>query len=410
MNEAPSLLDVDEALARILGLVTTLPPECVDIHEAIGRATADDVIASRTVPPWDNSAMDGYAVRSSDVEKTPARLRIVEAIFAGQIPARAIGPGECSRIMTGAPLPEGADAVVMQERTRHLPASGALGEVEVLEPVRARASVRDQGEDARKGDRLLPRGTPLGIPEAALLWSQGGTQISVPRRPRVAIVSTGDELCRPDQLAEGKIVDSNSPALAAATRRAGGVALRLGIAQDSVDEVESLVRRAEGCDAVLTSAGVSVGEHDFVKSALDRLGVRMSFWRVAIKPGKPLAVGQKGATLFFGLPGNPTSSLVSFELFVRPALRKMLGHSDLRPERVRGRSAVELKKPSGLTHFIRATVERREAELWAQPLSSQNSGSIRSAVGVTHLLEFPRSSEVIHAGDPVDLLPISWRA
>ncbi len=405
------MLSIEEAIERILRLAAPLPSERVPLEEAVGRAASEDIVAARTVPPWDNSAMDGYAVRSSDLAKTPVRLRIVETLFAGQSPTRAIGPGECSRIMTGGPLPMGADAVVMQEKTRKAASGGGEPEeVEVLEPVAPRASVRDRGEDARQGELLLPRGTKLGVPEAALLWAQGMREVAVPRRPRVAILATGDELCRVDEPSEGKIVDSNSPALALATERAGGIPSRLGIASDSLDDVADKLRRAEDYDVVLTSAGVSVGEHDFVKGALDQLGVRMNFWRVAIKPGKPLAVGHKGATLFFGLPGNPTSSLVSFELFVRPALRRMLGHSDVQPPRVRGRCAVDLKKPAGLSHFIRVTAEWKEGDLWAHPLASQTSGALRSAVGATHLLVFPGSSTSLRAGDLVELLPVSWAA
>lgn len=407
----PSLLSVDDALERILRLADALPPEWIPLEQAVARATSEDIAAARTVPPWDNSAMDGYAVRSADLAKAPARLRIVETIFAGQLPTRAIGPGECSRIMTGAPLPAGADAVVMQERTR--PSSSSTregGEVEVLEPASPGSFVRSRGEDARKGELLIPKGSPLGIPEAALLWSQGFAQVAVPRRPRVAILSTGDELARVDEPAGEKIVDSNSPALALATRRAGGTPFRLGIARDSLEDVVSKLARAQDHDVVITSAGVSVGEHDFVKEALNQLGVEMNFWRVAIKPGKPLAVGHKGSTLFFGLPGNPTSSLVSFELFVRPALRRMLGHSDVRPPRVRGRCAVDLRKAAGLSHFVRVVAEWRESDLWARPLATQTSGALRSAVGATHLMLFPESSTSLRAGDAVDLLPVSWAA
>ncbi|HME91804.1 MAG TPA: molybdopterin molybdotransferase MoeA, partial [Myxococcaceae bacterium] len=311
-----------------------------------------------------------------------------------------------SRIMTGGPLPDGADAVVMQERTRSAPAEAA--EVEVLEPVSAGNFVRGRGEDARQGELLLAKGTPIGIPEAALLWAQAITQVAVPRRPRVAILATGDELCPVDEPSGEKVIDSNSPALVLAVRRAGAIPSPLGIARDNLEDVVRKLARAQDYDVVLTSAGVSVGEHDFVKDALHELGVEMNFWRVAIKPGKPLAVGQKGATLFFGLPGNPTSSMVSFELFVRPALRRMLGHSAVRPTRVRGRCAVELRKGAGLSHFVRVTAEWRDGDLWARPLESQTSGALRSAVGATHLMLFPEPSTFLATGDPVELLPVSW--
>jgi molybdopterin molybdotransferase len=375
------------------------------VDAAVGRALAEDVLALRTVPPWDNSAMDGYAVRSADAAAPGASLRVVETIAAGQTPSRALGPGECSRIMTGAPLPPGADAVVMQERTRR------EGEtVEVLEAVRPRQHVRDLGEDARQGERLLPRGTPLGVPEAGLLWAQGIGRVPVPRRPRVAVLSTGDELCPFDAAAPGKIVDTNSPSLALAVRREGGVVTPLGIARDTLEDVLDKLHPALGFDAVITTAGVSVGERDVVKDALAKLGVEMSFWRVAVKPGKPLAVGRRDKTLFFGLPGNPASSLVSFELFVRPALRRMLGHQEVEPPRVGGRVDAPLSKAAGLRHYVRAVATFRDGELHARPLSSQTSGALRSAAAATHLIELPEEVTSVAAGGPVALLPVSWAA
>jgi len=226
----------------------------------------------------------------------------------------------------------------------------------------------------------------------------------------VAILSTGDELCRADAPAEGRIVDANGPVLALAVRRAGGEPSLLGIARDTLEDVFAHLSAAEGYDLVLTSAGMSVGEHDFVREALEKLGVERDFWRVAIKPGKPLAVGRKGRTLYFGLPGNPTSSLVTFELFVRPALRRMLGHSDVEPPRVGGRLAGELKKAPGLAHYVRVTATWRDGELWAQPLSTQTSGVLRSAASATHLLHFPLQSSRLANGDTVELLPLSWGA
>ena len=400
-----ALISVEEARARILALLPPLEARDAPVDEALGRTLAEDVRAARTLPPWDNSAMDGYAVRSADLAGGQARLKVVEAIYAGQRPRRTLGAGECARIMTGAPLPPGADAVVMQEKTR---ASGE--EVEILEPVGPRTFVRDRGEDAREGEVLLAKGTPLGLPEAALVWAQGLSQVKVPRAPRVAILSTGDELCRVEEATGDRIVDTNGPALAAAVRRAGGVPTLLGIARDALEDVREKLSQAAGFDVVLTSAGVSVGEKDFVKEALASLGVAMDFWRVAIKPGKPLAVGRREQTVFFGLPGNPTSSLVSFELFVRPALRRMLGHGQVDPPRVPGRLEVAQKKPAGLTHYVRVIATWRDGQLWARPLASQTSGALRSAAQATHLLEFPRELTSLPAGEQVALLPLSWVA
>jgi molybdopterin molybdotransferase len=408
MKEDPVLLPVEEARARTLALLSPLPMEWARLDEALGRVLAADVNAQRTLPPWDNSAMDGFAVRGADLRPPfPVRLRVGETIYAGQTPREEVRPGTCARIMTGAPLPPGADAVVMWERTRPVPEAEA---VEFLEPVAPGHFVRPRGEDARAGEVLLPRGTPLGLPELGLLVGQGLQGVPVPRRPRVAIVSTGDELCRADEPPEGRIVDTNAPVLALAVARAGGVPSVLGIARDTLEDISRLLAAAEGYDLILTSAGVSVGEHDFVRMALEQREVALDFWRVALKPGKPLVVGRKGGTVYLGLPGNPTSSLVTFELFVRPALRRLLGHLDVEPPRVSGRLTGELRKPSGLAHYVRVMAAWQEGELWARPLSIQTSGALRSAASATHLLHFPRAATSLAHGDPVELLPLSWGA
>jgi molybdopterin molybdotransferase len=405
MEEA--LLSVKEAQARILGGCVPFSPEWVAVDEALGRALAEDVMARVTQPPWDNSGMDGYALRAVDAERPATRLKVVEAIHAGQMPTRALGPGEAARIMTGAPLPQGATAVVMQERTRALAGPG-LGEVEVLEPVSAGTNVRPAGEDARAGELLLGRGTSLGIPELGLLWGQGYSRASVPRRPQVAILATGDELCPLDGLRPGHIIDTNSPSLAAAVLRAGGVPRLLGIAKDTLQDVERLLAVALEADVVLTSAGMSVGDKDFVRAAFLRLEVQSDFFGVAIKPGKPLAFARRGRTLVFGLPGNPTSSLVAFELFVRPALRRLLGHTDVFPGPVLARTAVELKKRAGLAHYLRVRATFKDGELWAEPLATQTSGAVRSASSATHLLHFPMEAISLDQGDKVQLFPVSW--
>ena len=406
MPELPPL-PAPEAQDRILHDLGPLPEVWVPLEEALGFGLTTDVRARRTQPPWDNSAMDGYALRSADAARTPVTLGVVGVIHAGEQPSRAVGPGEAVRIMTGAPMPPGADAVVMQERTRAIPGQG-FGQVEVQEPVTRRQNVRDAGEDARTGEVLLPAGTVLGIPELALLAAQGMTSVRVPRRPSVAILATGDELCRPDEEPDGRIVDTNSVAIALGVRRAGGIPHVLGIARDRPDDVERLIGGALDHDVVLTSAGASVGEHDLVRPALERLGVAMDFWRVAIRPGKPLAFGRHGRTRVFALPGNPTSSLVTFELFVRPALLRLVGRRSPLPVPVQARSGMDLKKNKGLAHFIRVVLSWREGELWADPLPTQTSGAVRSAVSATHLLHFPMDAMSVQRGDPVELLPVGW--
>ena len=406
MPDVPPL-PASEAQDRILGDLRPLGEEWTPLDEALGRSLTCELRARRTQPPWDNSAMDGYAVRSADTARPPVILSVVGVVHAGEVPTRAVGPGEAQRIMTGAPLPPGADAVVMQERARPLQGEGH-GRVEIRDAAGIRQNVRDAGEDARAGEVLLPAGTSLGIPELALLAAQGMTSVRVPRRPQVAILATGDELCRVDEEPAGRIVDTNSVALALGVRRAGGVPHLLGIAADRPEEVERLLREGLDYDVLLTSAGASVGEHDHVRPALERLGVDIDFWRVAIKPGKPLAFGRRGATRVFALPGNPTSSLVTFELFVRPALLRLVGRPDPRPVPVRARSGLDLKKNADLAHFVRVVLSWKDGEPWADPLPTQTSGAVRSAVAATHLLHFPMDAMSLRRGDPVELLPVSW--
>jgi molybdopterin molybdotransferase len=401
------LLSVKEAQGRILAACMPFGPEWVPLEEALGRALAEDVVARLTQPPWDNSGMDGYALRAEDTNRPPSRLRVVEAIYAGQLPKRALGANEAARIMTGAPVPKGATAVVMQERTRAVEGPG-LGEVDVLDAIPAGTNLRPAGEDARAGELLLPRSTSLGIPELALLWGQGFSRALVPRRPQVAILATGDELCALDAPRQGHIIDTNSPSLAAAVRRAGGTPRLLGIARDTLEDVEALLAPALESDVVLTSAGMSVGEKDFVRRAFERLEVKSDFYGVAVKPGKPVAFARRGKTLVFGLPGNPTSSLVAFELFVRPALRRLLGHAEVLVQPTLARSTVALKKRAGLAHYLRVRATFRDGEVWAEPLVSQTSGAVRSATTATHLLHFPMEAISLEQGAKVELLEVSW--
>jgi molybdopterin molybdotransferase len=397
----------EEAKGLILNTAQALSVEQVQPVEGVGRALSEAVLAQRTLPPWDNSAMDGYAVRSEDT-RAPATLRIVETVYAGQVSHRSLGPGEAARIMTGAPLPPGADAVLMQEKTRLV----AGDRVETLEAVSRGSCVRPRGEEAQAGEVLLPRGAPVGGPELALLLGQGITSISVPRRPRVAILSTGDELHPAQTCPADGIPDVNGPLLTLSVARAGGLPTFLGITRDRPEDLRRAFASAlnGGFDLVLSTAGVSVGEHDYVREVLEGLGVTLLLRQVAIKPGKPLTFGQRGNTLFLGLPGNPTSSLVTFELFARPLLRRWLGFSEPEGLPVSGRAGAAIKKSPGLAHFIRVTATWKDGELWAQPLSTQGSGTLRSAALATHLMVLPRESPGVQAGDRVTLLPASWTA
>jgi molybdopterin molybdotransferase len=400
-----AILTVEEALERVLELCAPLPAETVTIAESLGRSPVIAVTATRTLPPWDNSAMDGYAVRSADTKAANVRLAIVEEIFAGQTPTIAIEEGMCARIMTGAQLPPGADAVVMQEGCTVHDAES----VEILEACAPGANVRRRGEDCMTGAVLVPAGVSIGLAEAGALWGQSLNQVSVHRRPRVFIASSGDELCNVWDEPNGRIVDTNSPVIAEAVKRCGGLATNLGIAPDRLDAVVDLFAKGLDGDVLITIAGASVGDKDFTREAFLKLGVAMDFWKVAMKPGKPIAVGAKGSTLVIGLPGNPVSALVTFEIFVRPALRRLQG-LQASTTLVPARAAAPISKKSRLRHFVRSTVTLRDGELWATPLKSQSSGALSSAIGATHLITIPPESGDVASGDAVQLMPLSWSA
>ena len=394
-----ALISVDEARAQILKLINPLVSEEVKIAEALGRSLTAPVVASRTLPPWDNSAMDGYAVRSGDL----STLKVIEKIFAGDVPTREIVAGTCARIMTGAPMPRGADAVVMQEKTKALDGD----RVEILEAPKTGANVRRRGEDVQAGALLFPPGRELGLGDAGALWGQGLERVHVRRRPRVSVVSSGDELCDVGAVAEGKIVDSNSPVIASLARSAGAIATQAGRAADSLESMRALFTKGLEADVLITVAGASVGEKDFTREALVSLGVEIDFWKVAMKPGKPLAFGRRGATLVFGLPGNPLSAMVTFEVFVRPALRALQGLQAFGVS-LPARAAEAIRKPAGLRHFARATWEVRGGEIWAIPLRSQSSGSLSSASGATCLIDVPEGAEDVEIGSHCELLAVPW--
>jgi molybdopterin molybdotransferase len=294
----------------------------------------------------------------------------------------------------------------MQEKTKPGPDETS---VEILEGVKALTNVRSRGEDAVEGDVLIPKGSALGIGELGLLWGQGLSTVRVHRRPRVGIVSSGDELVEIGAPHGGRIYDTNSPAIAAMVRRAGGIPRKLGIAPDRVEAVRQKIETglSPDFDMLICIAGMSVGERDYVREVLAMLGVKIDFWRVAMRPGKPLAFGTRGSTVVFGLPGNPVSSMVTFELFVRPALRKLQGLDPTVPS-LPGVLGAPLKKPQGLRLFARARVQLEGGKLVATPLTSQTSGALTSAAGATHLISVPPDIQELAAGAEVELIPVSW--
>ena len=381
----------DEALEQILGSVTVpLAPELVPLKQARGRAVASDILATCDLPPFDNSMVDGYAVRAASVgsasEELGLSLPITMEIPAGSWPTRALNAGEAARIFTGAPIPQGCDAVVMVEDTderEHGDEDDELGRVTLRHPGSG-GYIRRRGSDLVTGALAIPAGTTLRAGEIGLLAALGIAEIPCPRRPRVGILSTGDELISlaHTPLRPGQIRDSNGPALAAAIEEAGGVVVQRAHANDTPKAVAEAFAKLSGCDVILSSGGVSVGDHDHVKAVLEAQGT-LSFWRIAIKPGKPLAFGTLGDALFFGLPGNPVSSLVTFELFVRPLLRKLAGHMGcLRPQ-ITVTLATPLAHTLGRREFVRASLYDN---LRATPTGAQGSHRTSSMVGADVLI------------------------
>ncbi len=403
------MLKVRDAIELILSEITNLGTETVKTGESAGRVLALDITAGRSNPPWDNSAMDGYALRAEDVasasEAAPVRLRVLYDLPAGGVPSGPVGPGEAVRIMTGAPTPEGADAVVMVERTRK--ATDNENEVEILAPAKPGQNIRKEGEDFGPGDLVLREGTLIRPAEILMLATIGRATVEVYRRPRVAVVSTGDELVDIEtEPKPGKITNSNGYALTALVREAGAECANLGIARDDREILTEKFTEAAGYDCIISSGGVSVGDYDLVKAVLKDLGSEMKFWKVALKPGKPLAFGVIGGRPAFGLPGNPVSSMVAFEQFVRPALLKMAGRKDIFKKTFPARLTREIRKKPGRMTFLRGTLGSKKGEYLATPLEGQGSGMISSMVRADIYIIVPEDCTHIKAGETVSIQPM----
>jgi molybdopterin molybdotransferase len=392
--------DARRRILAALAYLAPLPAERVPLGDALGRALAEDLAARDDLPPFAASTMDGYALRSADARAPGASLPVRFEIFAGRRSMQVLPASACCRITTGAPLPAGADAVEMLEEVR-LRGGRAIFKRAVV----AGQFVRAQGSDLRAGAVALPAGAPLDPAAAGLAAALGRREVLVHRRPRVVVLPTGDELVPPGRrLRPGQIRESNAVALAAAVHEAGGEARALAPCRDRPESLARALRAARGADVILTVGGVSVGARDLVRGALERAGARLHLWRAAIRPGKPFAFGLWGRTVVFALPGNPASALVTFELFVRPALRALsglAGDGRLHPW-VRLASAQE--KPPGLTVFLRVRLREtpRAAGLpWADPLRTQRSGDLSSLTGADALAVLPAGRERFRRGATV---------
>ncbi len=368
------MISIHEAIDAVLAAARQLPAEEVPLLEALGRATAAEIVSPEAVPSFDNSAMDGYAVRGAELAGGRREFKVVVEIPAGRWVGEEVGAGEAAKIMTGAPLPPGVDTVVQVELTEQ------HGETLVVtETVQPGANVRRAAEDVAVGDVLFPRGARLGPAEIGLLASVSCQKVAVARRPRVAILATGSELRLPGQpLGPGQIRNSNSFTAYGQVLAAGGEPVLLGIARDDLDETRRLLAAALEHDVVITSGGVSVGEFDFVKQVQDELGVERRFWGVATKPGKPLAFGTRGDTLVFGVPGNPVAAMVSFEMYVRPALLALQGRSDLYRPYVFAAAEEPVKGSRDRTEARRCRLLHRGRGWGFTTTGPQGSGILRS--------------------------------
>ncbi len=395
------MISVDEALNKVLSHIQPLGFEKVSILDALGRVIAEDMIAPRDLPPYDNSGMDGYAVRHEDIqaasEKSPVRLEVIEDLRAGFVSEKKVQKGQAIRIMTGAPIPKGADTVAPVEETER-----GNGFVFILKTSFPGGYIRRAGEDVKRGDLVISAGDTIRPSEIGMLASMGRSFVSVYQRPSVAILCTGEELVDVGESLDGvKIVSSNSYTLAAQVRECGAIPIQLGIAKDRKDEIKEKVLQGLRADVFISSAGVSVGDYDFVRDVLKELGVEMIFWKVAMKPGKPVAFWMFDGKPAFSLPGNPVSSMITFEQFVRPSLLKMTGHRQIFRPVIEAVLKEEIRKEPGKRHFIRAKVSFENDGYFVTTTGPQGSGILRSMVKANGLIIIPEDCEKVRAGEKV---------
>lgn len=398
------MITVGEAVELILKQISPLPGEDVPLVQANGRILFENVRAARMVPPFANSAMDGFAVLWQDVSQaspeSPVTLRILDEVPAGYVSKHRVREGTAIKIMTGAPIPRGADTIVRVEYTI---SSGDA--VQILQTDKSGSHIREAGEDIRKGQIILEKGKLLTPADIGLMASVGKSRVRVYRRPTVALISTGDELLEVEDRPEpGKIVNSNSYTLTAAVQETGAVPQRLGIVRDKRKQLAAAFRKALRYDAVITSGGVSVGDYDLVKEALSDVGVKMQFWKVAQKPGHPMAFGRIRKKPVFGLPGNPVSSAVSFILYARPALLKMMGQRKLFLPVSQAVLEHEIRKSPGLKEFIRCRLRYENGRSFASSTGTQSSGVLRSLSLAQGLIVAREEQSLLEEGSRVPVI------
>jgi molybdopterin molybdotransferase len=403
------MLSVEEALERILAEIRPLNVVQVPLSESCGLVLAEEVIAQEDIPPFANSAMDGFALLSKDSyphDGKPPRLRVTGGVAAGYVADHAVEEGTAMRVMTGAPIPPGADTVIQVELTRYDGPESTW--VEILEEVPPGNNIRPAGEDMHRGQKVLARGSEIGPWEIGILATLGWATVPVVRRPRVAILGTGDEVIEVDEpLRPGKIRNSNSYLLEAAVRKAGAEPHRLGVARDTTESLREKFTEAVTYDLILTSGGVSVGDFDLVKNIMQEQG-QINFWRINMRPGKPVAFGHIGTVPLLGLPGNPVSSAVTFELFGRPVIRKMMGHTRLLKPQIDVVVEDGVSDQAMRRHYVRAYVEWRDGHFVAHTTGNQGSHILTSLLNANALVIVPEGGVEVHPGDTAKAMMLDW--
>ena len=396
----------DEAAAIVLDSIEPLPPVVTQLRDSLGLVAAETVTSPINIPPWDNSAMDGYAVRSGDLGAPGTELEVIETTPAGDFPTREVGPGQCVRVFTGAPVPRGADSVVRQEDVARV--GGKRVTINRLRDLGR--NIRRAGEDLERGATALESGTVIGPAEMGLLASVTAAELRCHPRPRVAILATGDEVVDLDRaeevLAGRKIASSNTYSLLGAITAMGGIPDTAGISGDDPEELKHCLERACEADLVITTGGVSVGDHDYVRTVLDDMGAEIKFWRITMRPGAPVGFGLAGGTPWIGLPGNPVSALVTAGLFVEPAIRKLAGHTAWFRDTISVTVDSEIELGPPLTHFLRVKLHHENRQRPRATLTGpQGSGILSSMSRAEGLLIVPAGKKKVQHGDVLDAIP-----
>lgn len=396
------MINIDQALKHILDSANIMEPESLKLSDALGRILAEDVYSKFDIPALDNSAMDGYALRSQDTtdisENKPEIFEIIELVRAGFMPSKVVGVKQVIKIMTGAPIPKGADSVVKVEDTQ----AESETRVRVFNRADSGINIRRSGEDIKKGELVITKGTYINSAALGVLASLGKSELKVIKQPKVAILATGDEVVDVDQpFTKGKLYSANTYSLCSQVRKAGGIPKNLGIVSDESEHLKKKLEEGLDCDLVITSGGVSMGDYDLVKSVLEDIGAEIKFWKVALRPGKPVLFGLLKGIPIFGLPGNPVSSMISFEVFVRPMILKMLGRKDDYRKEVEAVLEEDLKKKKGLKYLLRAQTRWEEGIYRTHTTGPQGSGILKSMLLANSLMVLPEDKENLEKGEKV---------